>query len=620
MTFLLFVGMSTYSFVSAQSCDTLRNYDVPSDNTYITWSSSAPGLILGQNIIDDGEDDYQLDTWLEPYNLGTSSSYIKAVRMLPWKVQNNSGNAKLSIVVYNDNGGVPGSVIATQQVEYDDFNPEMVWTQVDFDTPFQVSGKFYVGYTVPFTSPVDTFALATTMPTNQNYTLFQAKGPVGSYFYNQWLGVDFAFTFNGQDIYSAFAFDVLLSNGTNPVAEFDMVSDKACLSGTFNVDASASTGTIDNYIWIIGDNPYTESYVEKENGAAIDQISPDRSSPQTQALYLLVEGACTADAVGYIIDVYPDLSATVSKTDAACGQDNGSISVSNVTGGVSPYLYSIDGGGNTQPGASFTGLGEGSYDVVVIGDADGCMYSESIAISSVSGETITVGEDLAICAGEDVDLTASGNGDIEWFIGAASQGTGTTLNVTPAGTVTYDAVLTDANGCTSTDQITVTVNDLPTVDAGEDVEICLYNPVVELSGTPVGGTFSGTGVTGDSFDPSVGEGQYTITYTYQDDNGCSNDATMTITVDGCLGLNANEIHKITIAPNPASDFVEITLANETTLYGVQLVSAEGKIIAVDAQANGENTFRVATSNLSKGVYVMQLNTNNGLMTKKLMVK
>ena len=32
-------------------------------------------------------------------------------------------------------------------------------------------------------------------------------------------------------------------------------------------------------------------------------------------------------------------------------------------------------------------------------------------------------------------------------------------------------------------------------------------------GNPVGGTWSGTGVTGTNFDPTVGLGNYTLTYT-----------------------------------------------------------------------------------------------------------
>jgi len=42
---------------------------------------------------------------------------------------------------------------------------------------------------------------------------------------------------------------------------------------------------------------------------------------------------------------------------------------------------------------------------------------------------------------------------------------------------------------------------------------CPGDPSTALVGTPAGGTWSGTGVTGNNFDPTVGIGNYVLTYT-----------------------------------------------------------------------------------------------------------
>jgi len=55
---------------------------------------------------------------------------------------------------------------------------------------------------------------------------------------------------------------------------------------------------------------------------------------------------------------------------------------------------------------------------------------------------------------------------------------------------------------------------------------------VTLEATPAGGTWSGAGVDGDAFDPAVaGAGTHTLTYSYTDGNGCSNSATIDVTLN-----------------------------------------------------------------------------------------
>ncbi len=50
---------------------------------------------------------------------------------------------------------------------------------------------------------------------------------------------------------------------------------------------------------------------------------------------------------------------------------------------------------------------------------------------------------------------------------------------------------------------------------------CASNSSVSLSGTPVGGSFSGPGITGNSFNPAnAGAGSHTITYEYDNGQGC----------------------------------------------------------------------------------------------------
>lgn len=97
---------------------------------------------------------------------------------------------------------------------------------------------------------------------------------------------------------------------------------------------------------------------------------------------------------------------------------------------------------------------------------------------------------------------------------------------------TYSVTVTDANGCS--DEVTTTLSD---PDA-PNVTLASFNSVLDTDapfalsgGSPVGGTYSGAGVSNGMFDPAIGAGTYPITYTYTDPNtGCDDSATKSITV------------------------------------------------------------------------------------------
>jgi trimeric autotransporter adhesin len=87
---------------------------------------------------------------------------------------------------------------------------------------------------------------------------------------------------------------------------------------------------------------------------------------------------------------------------------------------------------------------------------------------------------------------------------------------------TYTANFTNAAGCDSVATLNLTITGLPNVSAPNASEICdTLDAFPLIGGFPIGGTYSGTSVLNNSFDPSIGAGNHTITYSYTDANGCS---------------------------------------------------------------------------------------------------
>lgn len=86
----------------------------------------------------------------------------------------------------------------------------------------------------------------------------------------------------------------------------------------------------------------------------------------------------------------------------------------------------------------------------------------------------------------------------------------------------YTFIVTDAMNCVFEGNFQILQPADPQVFiSGLGISYCQDGDPAFLIGTPQGGTFTGLGVVGNQFDPSIaGQGFHTVTYTYTDPNGC----------------------------------------------------------------------------------------------------
>jgi parallel beta-helix repeat protein len=211
------------------------------------------------------------------------------------------------------------------------------------------------------------------------------------------------------------------------------------------------------------------------------------------------------------------------------GPDMSYNCVSSVTldPGVSNLSYQWSTGATTQ---GITINASGTYWVAV---TDACGNSQSDTVSV----TITVPTSVAFASlppsCEDAPafaLTAASPAG-GTYSGAGVSGNMFDPAVAGAGfhTITYN--YTDANGCSSSASQNITVNALPAVTFASLAAVCHNALPVQLSGgAPAGGAYTGTSVSNNTFDPSIGLGSYAIIYTFTDGNGCSSSAVENITV------------------------------------------------------------------------------------------
>ena len=160
-----------------------------------------------------------------------------------------------------------------------------------------------------------------------------------------------------------------------------------------------------------------------------------------------------------------------------------------------------------------------TYSVTVDDGISSCTDNVTI---TVNDPQVTAGADQTICNGDAITLSGAGASTYAWDNGVTDG-----VAISPTATADYIVTGTDTLGCVAEDTTTITVNPLPTVDAGTFQQIC-DGDTVTLSGTGAATYAWDNGLTdGTEFTPSTTT-LYTVIGT--DANGCIDSDTVSIGV------------------------------------------------------------------------------------------
>lgn len=158
------------------------------------------------------------------------------------------------------------------------------------------------------------------------------------------------------------------------------------------------------------------------------------------------------------------------------------------------------------------------------------------------------------------------------------------------------------SGITSVN-VNVNANPSPSLSV-TNATVCPDANVITLNGSPAGGVYAGTGVSGAVFSPTIGAGVYPVTYNYTDGNGCSGSTQLSITVEACVSVKENSLlNSISVYPNPAHGYCFVKNDSGKIVSGA-LMDVNGKLILQFKSSEKEISFNV--SQLAKGVYILKL--------------
>ncbi len=265
--------------------------------------------------------------------------------------------------------------------------------------------------------------------------------------------------------------------------------------------------------------------------------------------YSLGTSVCDTVAQNVTITESPAITGTATLTAPYTCTTDGTITVTGVSGGLAPYMYSIDGA-NYQAGNTFTGLTTGTY-TITIQDASGCTFiANSITIDQIDPPTDLSFDNSPIsCPSNTTTVTITGvtggTGVLEYQIIApaastTSYQTSTQFPGLEPGTYTFQ--VRDENDCVYNESYTIDPLPKPTVNVVlTQVLNCTVTPEAIITGTITGpapytyavsingSAFTAIGATGSPFTyatSSAGTYQFEIT----DANGCTAESSV-ITID-----------------------------------------------------------------------------------------
>ena len=271
---------------------------------------------------------------------------------------------------------------------------------------------------------------------------------------------------------------------------------------------------------------------------------------------------------------------------------------------------------------AITVTASGSYSVTVT-DNNGCSASSSATTVNVSNApipTVTASATQA-CSGDVVTLTASTGDSYSWSNGDTTQ----SIQVTNTGS--YSVTTTNSDACAgvgASDAVTVTFTATPTA-AGS---FTTNGNIVTFSNTSTGassyswdfGDFTNSSASAPVHAYAL-NGNYQVVLTAINGN-CTDtivlNVAITVSIEELMGLS-----NLTVYPNPASETAVISFDNTLgNSFEIQLIDQLGRVIMSQngVQASGSNLVTIDLTNLSDGLYSIQLTSNQNTISKRLIVR
>lgn len=299
-----------------------------------------------------------------------------------------------------------------------------------------------------------------------------------------------------------------------------------------------------------GTPPYDFSWSNGGFGESIFGLAPG-----DYTVTITDDNGCTTTQTVTVTggDVVCDISVSVSTTDVNCNGDNDGTATADVSGGTAPFTFMWSNGATSQ---TITGLSAGSYSVTVM-DANDCPASAGAGVSEPSALVLNASATGESSAGtNDGSATASASGGTSPYSFAWSNGqSGTSISGLAPGN--YTVTVTDDNGCTTTQSVTVTEGGVSCdISASVTTSDASCNgasdgfAMVDVTGGTMPFTYNWSNNVTTPSNMNIGAGTYSVIVT--DADGCTATATGSVGQPSAVSANASASNESSAGANDGS--------------------------------------------------------------------
>lgn len=308
----------------------------------------------------------------------------------------------------------------------------------------------------------------------------------------------------------------------------------------------------------------------------------------------------------------------------------GEVATLNAGAGYTTYQWSHG------PASSLTQVAAPGAYTVTVTNSNGCSGSASFLLEVIPLSVATVQvfpQDTMACEGEAVTLLAlfsngGTNPVFQWEVNGQSVG-GNSPDLLIIPSLLNNSIqvfMTSSLPCVTNNPAVsevafIGVNPLPVVALLPSDTSIYIGDHLELTGIPAGGQFSGPSLQGNIFMPE-NTGSYTISYTYNDENNCSNSISNTYIV---MLPNSTQNHlaikRAIVFPNPSDSHPSLHFTGNWKTVNLSILDIHGKAILpgqrIDIPSDG--ILKMDWSQLPVGMFFVRIVEEGKIFTIRMVV-